>query len=92
MPAGSALFYSGKVIHGGGANTTEEEWRVGLHAGFCRGWLRAEENFQLTVPLAVARTPPERVQYLLGFRSYDPESGGRLGLVDYDDAGRLLEG
>jgi hypothetical protein len=91
MPAGSALLYSGKVIHGGGANVTGDQWRVGLHAGFCRGWLRAEENFQLTVPLNVARTLPDRARYLLGFRSYSPEFGGRLGLVDYDDAARLLE-
>ena len=90
MPAGSALLYSGKVIHGGGANVTEHEWRVGLHAGFCRGWLRAEENYQLTVPLEVARSLPERAQYLLGFRSYAPKAGARLGLVDYDDAARLL--
>ncbi len=91
MPAGSAVLYSGKVIHGGGANVTDDQWRVGLHAGFCRGWLRAEENFQLTVPLDVARTLPDRARYLLGFRSYSPEFGGRLGLVDYDDAARLLE-
>jgi hypothetical protein len=90
MPAGSALLYSGKVIHGGGPNSTADEWRVGLHAGFCCGWLRAEENHQLTVPLDVARELPERAQYLLGFRSYDPEFGGRLGLVDYDDAARVL--
>ena len=90
MPAGSALLYSGKVIHGGGANTTDDEWRVGLHAGFCCGWLRSEENFQLTVPIEAARTMPERVQYLLGYRSYDPRFGARLGLVDYDDAALLL--
>jgi len=40
----------------------------------------------------VAKTLPRDVQYLLGFRSYDPAFGARLGLVDYDDAGRLLEG
>lgn len=91
MPAGSALLYSGKVIHGGGANTTSDEWRVGLHAGFCRGWLRAEENYQLTVPLERAKAFPEAVQYLLGFRSYTPRFGARLGLVDYDDAARLLD-
>jgi len=91
MPAGSALFYSGKVIHGGGANVTEDQWRVGLHAGFCCGWLRAEENFQLTIPLEKARSFPDRARYLLGFRSYEPEFGGRLGLVDYDDAVRLLD-
>jgi hypothetical protein len=93
MPAGSALLYSGKVVHGGGANTTADEWRIGLHAGFCCGWLRSEENHQLTVPLDAARTLPERVQYLLGFRSYEPPHnlGARLGLVHYDDAATLLE-
>lgn len=90
MEAGSALLYSGKVIHGGGANHTSDQVRVGLHAGFVRGWLRAEENHQLTTTLEQARGLPERVQQLLGFRSYDPEKGGRLGLVDYEDAARLL--
>ncbi len=90
MPAGSALLYDGKVIHGGGANTTADQWRVGLHAGFCCGWLRSEENHQLTVPLDRARQLPERVQHLLGFRSYSPRSGARLGLVDYDDAALVL--
>lgn len=85
MPAGSALLYNGKVIHGGGANTTDDEWRVGLHAGFVLGWLRAEENHQLTTSVEVGRTLPETVQRLLGFRAYEPEFGGRLGLVDYDE-------
>lgn len=92
MPAGSALLYSGKVIHGGGANTTADEWRIGLHAGFCCGWLRSEENHQLTVPIEAARSMPERVQRLIGYRSYAPpmDLGGRLGLVHYDDAAAVL--
>lgn len=90
MRAGSALLYSGKIIHGGGPNSTWDEWRVGLHAGFVSGWLRAEENHQLTTPLEVARGLPERVQRLLGFRSFSQPLGGRLGLVDYEDAAKLL--
>jgi ectoine hydroxylase-related dioxygenase (phytanoyl-CoA dioxygenase family) len=90
MRAGSALLYSGKIIHGGGANTTQDEWRVGLHAGFCRGWLRSEENHQLTTSLEQARRMPEYVQQLLGFRSFSQPMGGRLGLVDYEDCARLL--
>lgn len=90
MRAGSALLYSGKIIHGGGPNTSRDGWRVGLHAGFVCGWLRPEENHQLTTPIEVARTLPERVQSLLGFRSYAQPMGGRLGLVDYEDAARLL--
>ncbi len=90
MRAGSALLYSGKIIHGGGANTTRDEWRVGIHAGFCRGWLRSEENHQLTTSLEQARRMPEHVQRLLGFRSFSQPMGGRLGLVDYEDCARLL--
>lgn len=90
MRAGSALLYSGKVVHGGGANHSSDQWRVGLHAGFVVGWLRSEENHQLTTPLEAARRMPEHVQRLLGFRSYEQPMGGRLGLVDYEDAARLL--
>jgi len=90
MPAGSALLYNGKVIHGGGANTTDDQWRVGLHAGFCCGWLRPEENHQLTTDLDAARKKPERVQHLLGYRSYSPDFGARLGMVNYDDAALIL--
>jgi len=92
MPAGSALLYNGKIIHGGGANVTTDQLRIGLHAGFCCGWLRAEENHQLTNPIEAARLMPERVQYLLGYRSYEPPHGlgGRLGLVHYDDASTVL--
>jgi hypothetical protein len=90
MRAGSALLYSGKVIHGGGPNSSSDQWRVGLHAGFVRGWLRAEENHQLTTSLEQARRMPERVQHLLGFRSFAQPMGGRLGLVDYEDAALLL--
>ena len=90
MRAGSALLYSGKIIHGGGANTTANEWRVGLHAGFCRGWLRSEENHQLTTTLEQARRMPEHVQRLLGFRSFSQPMGGRLGLLDYEDCAQLL--
>jgi hypothetical protein len=91
MKAGSALFYSGKVVHGGGPNSSKAQWRVGLHAGFVLGWMRTEENHQLTTTLERARALPERIQSLLGFRSYAQEFGGRLGLVDYEDAKRLLE-
>jgi hypothetical protein len=90
MPVGSALFYSGKVIHGGGPNTTSDEWRIGLHAGFCCAWLRSEENHQLTVPIEAARHMPERVQRLIGYRSYEAAYGARLGLVNYDDAALML--
>lgn len=90
MKAGSALLYSGKVIHGGGPNSSSDQWRVGLHAGFVSGWLRSEENHQLTTSIEAARRLPEHAQRMLGFRSFMPPKAARLGLVDYEDAGALL--
>ncbi len=91
MRAGSALLYSGKVIHGGGANHSTDQWRVGLHAGFVLGWLRAEENHQLTTSMETARALPAHAQTMLGFRSYTPPKAARLGMVNYEDAGLLLD-
>ncbi len=91
MPAGAALLYSGKVIHGGGPNKSEDQWRVGLHAGFVLGWLRAEECHQLTTSIDVAKTLPEHAQRMLGFRSYVPPKAARLGMVNYEDAGLVLD-
>ena len=90
MQAGSALLYSGKVIHGGGPNSSADQWRVGLHAGFELGWLRVEENHQLTTSLESAKRLPEHAQRMLGFRSFNPPTAARLGMVNYEDAGARL--
>ena len=94
MTRGSALFYTGKVLHGGGANRTQDRWRTGLHLSWIPGWLRPEEHHQLAIPLELARRLPEEAQRLLGFSTYHPPveaAGGRLGLVDGDDVALLLE-
>jgi ectoine hydroxylase-related dioxygenase (phytanoyl-CoA dioxygenase family) len=43
MPAGSGMIYTGRVLHGGGANRTVDEWRFGLHLSYVLGWLTPEE-------------------------------------------------
>jgi ectoine hydroxylase-related dioxygenase (phytanoyl-CoA dioxygenase family) len=86
MSAGSALLYTGKVIHGAGANRTAGETRYGMHVSWVLGWLRPEENHYLAVPADLARTLPPRAQQVLGYTAYHPSAmGGRLGLVDFDD-------
>ena len=77
MLAGSALFYLGSALHGGGANTTEDVRRRGLFLGYVVGWLRAEENMFLTVPMEAAKTMPVRLQELLGYKPHFA-----LGVVD----------
>ena len=77
MKAGSALFYLGSTIHGGGANRTADQYRRGMFLGYVVGWLRTEENTFLTVPLEKARGMPRRVQELLGYKAH-----GAIGVVD----------
>ncbi len=92
MPAGSVLLYSGKVRHGAGANQTADTWRWGLHVSYVVGWLRPEENHNMAVPIDTARDLPERAQALLGYTSYVPDKGGRLGLVEFEDAALVTRG
>ncbi|MBY0275713.1 phytanoyl-CoA dioxygenase family protein [Candidatus Binatia bacterium] len=91
MPAGSAVVYTGGVIHAGGANTTTIA-RRGAHLSYCLGWLRTEENNYLAVPPARAATLPRQAQELLGYAVYDaiPRGGGYLGMVRLQDPVELL--
>jgi len=85
MKAGSALFYLGSAIHGGGANTTSAQFRRGMFLGYVVGWLRTEENSFLTVPLEKVRSMPTRVQELLGYKAH-----GAIGVVDVGSPMALL--
>jgi ectoine hydroxylase-related dioxygenase (phytanoyl-CoA dioxygenase family) len=67
MSKGSCLLYTGKVYHGGGANTSEET-RAGLNITYDVGWLRQEENQYLSVPSEIAETLPDELLRLMGYR------------------------
>jgi len=94
MPAGSALLYSGKTIHGAGANRTERTWRRGLHMSFVLGWLTPEEASPIGVPWEIARGYSERVRRMLGYISprHKPDSAPLQWLIDFKDAGLHLRG
>ncbi|MBV9951980.1 MAG: phytanoyl-CoA dioxygenase family protein [Acidimicrobiia bacterium] len=86
MPAGSAIYYLGKTLHGGGANTTEDTMRRALFLGFSLGWLRTKENFFISTPIEAVREMPKRVQQLLGY-----ETHGGIGVVDVGCPSVLLQ-
>jgi ectoine hydroxylase-related dioxygenase (phytanoyl-CoA dioxygenase family) len=67
MTKGSCLLYTGKVYHGGGANTTDAE-RCGLNITYCAAWLRQEENQYLSCPPDVAATLDDDLLRLMGYR------------------------
>jgi ectoine hydroxylase-related dioxygenase (phytanoyl-CoA dioxygenase family) len=66
MPAGSVVFYTGSLYHGGGANRSDHV-RYGLNLTYALGWLRQEENQYLSVPPEIARTLPDPLLRLMGY-------------------------
>ena len=66
MPAGSVLFYTGALYHGGGANWSDAT-RIGVNLTYAVSWLRQEENQYLSVPAEIARTLPEPLLRLMGY-------------------------
>ena len=86
MVAGSVLFWLGGTLHGGGANTTADDWRYGLILTYNLGWLRQEENQHLSIPLQDALALPKEVRSRMGF---DMDYDGALGFYDKSI---LLEG
>ena len=93
MPAGSAVLYLGSTIHGGGANTTPDRRRRGMHQSYTLGWLRTEENHYLSMPIETARSLPPQALDLLGYAAHDAlmSGGGYLGSVDTADPRHLIE-
>lgn len=79
MTSGSVLFWLGGTLHGGGANSTHDDWRYGVILTYNLGWLRQEENQHVSVPLADALALPPEVRSRLGF---DADYGGGLGFFD----------
>jgi hypothetical protein len=82
MKVGDALLYTGKVVHGGGANRTTDRWRKAMHLSFLAGWLTPEESSPLDYTDDELASLSPRIQRLLGHRSYDPRPlfGGGLWL------------
>jgi ectoine hydroxylase-related dioxygenase (phytanoyl-CoA dioxygenase family) len=66
MEAGSVLFYTGSLYHGGGANRSDAV-RTGINITYARSWLRQEENQYLTVPHEVARNLDTPLLKMLGY-------------------------
>lgn len=92
MEKGDCFFFSGKVIHGGGANVSTKPRRA-LAMAYCPGWLMPEEAYPFQVPIEMARTLSPRAQQLIGFRSFHNQTleGGSLWQVNYEELGSFLK-
>lgn len=86
MPAGSILVVNGGTWHCGGANTSEDDWRLGLNVQYCQGWMRQQQNQYYALKPEDVREMPARLQQLCGFTLYR----GIMGHVDGDSPGGFL--
>ncbi|MFG3022501.1 phytanoyl-CoA dioxygenase family protein [Streptomyces sp. NPDC048254] len=91
MKAGDVLFINGKVSHGGGANRTTDCYRRGVAFALQPGFLTPEEAYPFIVDQELARSLPEHVQRLIGFRSQYPTGSPGLWQVDYVELADYLK-
>ena len=70
MPKGSVLVWHGSTWHGGGANATTDDVRVGVAMNYCAGFIRQQENQQLGIPPEVMATFSPQLRQLCGLGMY----------------------
>ena len=81
MKSGSVLFWEGGLWHGGGANRTTDQERMGLFISHLISYLRPSDLQLVSVPREIVRELPRRLQRLLG---YYPFGNGVDGLDPLD--------
>jgi ectoine hydroxylase-related dioxygenase (phytanoyl-CoA dioxygenase family) len=86
MPAGSVLVIDGSLWHGGGANTTGDERRIGVNVQYCAGFCRPQQNQYLGVPREITRTFSDRLLELCGYSLYK----GIMGHIDGQSPASVL--
>jgi len=86
MPAGSLLVVNGGTWHSGGANTTEDDWRLGLSVQYCQGWMRQQQNQYYALKPEDVRDMPPRLAQLCGYTLYK----GTMGHIDGTSPGGFV--
>lgn len=74
MPAGACIFFSGTLVHRGGANRSDRP-RVAITFQYCEPWARTQENYYLSVPREMVAAMSPRLQSLLGYDIWAPFMG-----------------
>ena len=68
-PAGSIIVYSDLVLHGTGANVSENRERASINFGITMPWCRQSINFPLVLDPAVMKDTSVKLRQLLGYSS-----------------------
>jgi ectoine hydroxylase-related dioxygenase (phytanoyl-CoA dioxygenase family) len=75
MEAGDAIVFNGALRHAGGANLTEDTFRLAVTAQYCAPWLRTQENMSLAVPPETVAMLADPLPSLLGYQIHPPFMG-----------------
>jgi ectoine hydroxylase-related dioxygenase (phytanoyl-CoA dioxygenase family) len=73
MAAGAICIFHGTLVHGAGANQTDQP-RLAYTNHYCEPWARPQENFYLGVPKEKVREMSREMQILLGYELRNPGS------------------
>ncbi|KXO76960.1 phytanoyl-CoA dioxygenase [Acinetobacter venetianus] len=84
MKAGDMLIWEGKVVHSGGENKTQNEFRRGVTIPLTPAYFTPEETYAFSIDLEIVKTLPARVQKMIGFRSVFPITGNGLWQHNYE--------
>jgi ectoine hydroxylase-related dioxygenase (phytanoyl-CoA dioxygenase family) len=68
-PAGSIIVYTDHLLHGTGANRSEDRERAGVIVGYCPPWHRPMINFPLVLDPAAMQGTSRTLRQLLGYSS-----------------------
>lgn len=90
MKAGDCLFISGKVVHGGGENRTENEYRRAVAFTFAPSYITPEEAYPFLVDKGIVSEMTPLAQKMIGFRSQYPKGSPGLWQSDYRDIAEML--
>ena len=69
LKPGSVLLFDHALFHGASANHSDQ-WRLGLQVSYHAGWIRPYTNWFRSVPIEEVRTFPEKLQDLLGYKTF----------------------
>lgn len=75
LEKGDALIMLSSLYHGGGHNTTEDEYRLMFAAFTVRGHLRQEENQYLAIPAETVKKYDRETQKFIGYYISNPSCG-----------------
>ena len=69
------MIYNGSVMHGGGKNTTNNDYRLAVLLHYTLTWLRQEENQYLSCPPEIAKELSPELRSLMGYTKGGPVLG-----------------